>query len=153
IAEKRTEKQKGMFDKFKEAKGDKDKFKEIFEGMQKDEAEFKKQTEEVLTADQKKRLKQIAVQQMELRIFGDPEAKPKGMGGFGGLTDAQRELMKEVQGALKLSDSQKASVKGLNENFNKERTEIFKDAGIGKGMMFDQEKFDAANKKVDKVRK
>src|SRR3954454_20116563 len=61
-ADKAAEYFKGIGDKYKDAKGDKDKFKEINEAVQKEGAklaeETKKLLDEALTADQKKRLKQ-----------------------------------------------------------------------------------------------
>ncbi|VTR96407.1 Uncharacterized protein OS=Singulisphaera acidiphila (strain ATCC BAA-1392 / DSM 18658 / VKM B-2454 / MOB10) GN=Sinac_1105 PE=4 SV=1 [Gemmata massiliana] len=137
---------------------DKDKIAELTEEGAKVTEEVKKVVDETLNADQKKRLKQISIQVMNFTVFNDPEAKGgnkggnKNKGGFNfGPTDAQKAVMKEVAEALKLSDSQKSTVKGLVDEFNKESRELFAEAG-GKGQ-FDPEKFDAANKKVDKLRK
>ena len=122
--------------------------------------EAKKVHDDVLTDAQKKRLKQIGIQNMGITVFNDPEAKGgkggKG-GGFGGPSEAAKATMKEVQDALKLTDSQKSTIKTVSSDFGKERQEIFKDAGIGGGKGgkgdFDQEKFAAAMKKVDKAQK
>jgi len=175
IAEKQAEMMKkageGLKEKFADAQGDQDKLKELFEGLQKDRTKLaedvRKMIDAELTADQKKRLKQIQIQSMGFRVFNDPDAKAeapkKGKGGFGGgfggfgVSESDKALMKEVQGALKLSDSQKSTIKGLTADANKERQEIFKDAGIGGGKggfgKVDPEKLEAANKKVDKVNK
>lgn len=175
IAEKRDEMTKkageGLKEKFAEAKDDKDKFQELFQSMQKDFAkvneDVRKMTDEVLTAEQKKRLKQIHVQQLGFRVFDDPDAKREGkggkggfgggFGGFGGTSEADKAVMKEVQTALKLSDSQKSTIKGLTADYAKERGELYKDAGIspfpgfGKGGKDDPEKRAAVEKKVEKV--
>lgn len=159
----------GMKDKFTDAKGDKDKFKEIMEDMQKEQAKITTNTRKVidaeLTADQKKRLKQISVQVLGLNVFKDPEAKAKagggfgGFGGFGGTSDAQKALMKEVQESLNLSAAQKTSIKAAVAEFEKDQTEIYKEAGInpggfgGFGKQPDPEKLEAANKKIEKSRK
>lgn len=90
-----------------------------------------KQLGEVLKKDQLARLKQIDRQNMGVAAF----------------TDA------EVVAALKLTDSQKTSVKGISGDFQKERREIFADVfGGGKGK-FDAEKFADANKKSQKLQK
>ncbi len=163
-----VEKQAEMNKEFGEAfKGgfDKDKFTELNEKRTKVNEEVKKVVDETLNADQKKRLKQISIQVMNFTVFNDPEAKGgnKGGGGkggkggfgggFGGTTEAQKAVMKEVAAALKLSDSQKSTVKGIVDEYNKESRELFAEAGGGGKGQFDPEKFDAANKKVDKLRK
>jgi len=147
---------------------DKEKLTEFQDETKKVNEEVKKIADDTLTADQKKRLKQIAIQVMSFTVFNDPEAKGggKGGGGFGGgfTTDAQKALIKEVAEALKLSDTQKSTIKGVVEEFNKESREIRTEAGIGGfggggkgggkgGKAPDQEKVDAANKKIDKLRK
>jgi len=154
LAEKITALNKKRGEAFSGGKFDKEKFAELREEGKKLSEEQKKVADEVLTDAQKKRLKQIKIQTMTFTVFNDPETKA-GKGGFGGASESQKAIMKEVQDALKLSDSQKSSIKGITGDFNKERQEIMKDAGItfGKGAKFDQEKFDAANKKVEKVRK
>jgi hypothetical protein len=158
----------GLKDKFADAKGDKDKFKEIMEDMQKEQAKATAATRKVidaeLTAEQKKRLKQISVQVLGLNVFKDPEAKAKagggfgGFGGFGGTSDAQKALMKEVQDSLNLSASQVKSIRAAVTEFEKDQTEIYKEAGIGGGFggfgkQPDPEKLEAANKKIEKSRK
>lgn len=169
LAEKQAEQAKASRELF--AKGfkniDKEAATEMFEKGQKLNEEVKKAVEDTLTADQKKRLHQIAIQVMDFQVFNDPDAQPgkgggkggKG-GGFGGFaTEAQKAVMKEVADALKLTDKQKSTVKGVVEEFNKERREINTEAGIGGfgggkgGGKADPEKVEAANKKIDKLRK
>jgi hypothetical protein len=135
---------------------DKDKFMEWAEENKKVTEDARKLSDEVLTAAQKKRLKQIDIQQMSFTVFNDPDAK--GGKGFGfGTSEEHKAIMKEVQEALKLTDAQKSSIKTIVGDFNKERQEIFAEAGLGKGgkggKNFDAEKFAAANKKVEKARK
>ena len=168
IAEKQQETQKkaseGMREKFADAKGDQDKMRELFTEMQKEmskvTAEARKALDTELTADQKKRLKQIEIQRMGFNVFNDPDAKVeqpkgKGKGGLGGgfgqfrPTDEQKALMKEVQKSLSLNDSQKSSIKGISADFTKESGEIRREAFSGG---FDQEKMAEANKKVEKLR-
>lgn len=144
---------------FKKGGGDKEKFTEFQEQGKKVAEERKKVYDEVLTADQKKRLKQIQIQAMSVRVFNDPEAKGgggkggKGGGGFFRVSDDQKAIMKEVQDSLKLTDSQKSSIKGIVSDFNQENQEIMRDSGAFSNGKFDPEKMEAANKKVDKVRK
>ena len=147
LAEKQTEMYKkaneGMKEKFADAKGDQDKFKELFAGMQKENAkvaaEVKKLVEAELTADQKKRLKQISVQAMGIRVFSEPT---EGKGGFGGTTEAQKAIMKDVAETLKLTDDQKSKIKGFVEEYNKDRASVQKDIfGDAKGKdLFDADK-------------
>ncbi|MFM8271263.1 MAG: hypothetical protein ACKODX_02915, partial [Gemmata sp.] len=156
----------GLRDLFGGGKGgfDKDKMAEAREKITKVNEEVKKVVEDTLTAEQKKRLHQIAIQAMGFNVFNDPEAKAggKGGGGFGGgfgVSDAQKAIMKEVQEALKLSDKQKSSIKGVVDEFNKESRDIRTEAGIGGfggkggGKQPDPEKVESANKKIDKSRK
>jgi hypothetical protein len=159
--DKQAEMTKAFTDMFKGGKGgfDKEKFTELNEKRTKVAEEVKKIVDDTLTAEQKKRLKQISIQVMSFNVFNDPEAKG-GKGGFGGFTsESQKALMKEVQDALKLSDTQKSTIKGVVADFNKERQEINKEAGIGGGFGMkggkapDPEKVEAANKKIDKLRK
>ncbi len=136
---------------------DKDAFATYQEESKKVGEEVKKVVDETLTAAQKKRLKQIAIQVMSFQVFNDPEAKG-GKGGFGGSSEADKAIMKEVGEALKLSDKQKSSVKGVVDEFNKERGDINKEAGIGggfggKGKAPDAEKVASANTKIAKLRK
>jgi hypothetical protein len=147
LAKKRAEMFTGGKGKF-----DKDKFAELKEEGDKVTAERKKVYEKFTDA-QKKRLKQIQAQAMYFAVFNDPEAKG-GKGGFGrGPTDLQKEVMKDTQAALKLSDSQKSSIKGISSDFTKESGAIMKDSGAFTKGGFDQEKLDEATKKVEKVRK
>jgi len=128
--------------------GDKEKRTELQEEGKKVAEEVKKVLDTELTADQKKRLKQISVQMMSVNVFGDPEAKggTGGAGGgfgFGGLTESQKATMKDVADALKLTDAQKTKVKELTDEYTKDRTairkDVFGDAKNAKGA-FDQEK-------------
>ena len=147
IAEKQTEMYKkaneGMKEKFADAKGDKEKMTELFTGMQKENAkvsaEVKKLVEAELTAEQKKRLKQIGVQQMGVGVFGEPV---EGKGGFGGTGEAQKAIMKEVAATLKLTDGQKSKIKGFLDEYTKDRAAVRKDIfGDAKGKdLFDPEK-------------
>ena len=148
IADKYADWGKKIGAAFKEK--DKDKITEAFDEGKKVGEEAKKVRDAVLTDAQKKRLKQIGIQNMGLMVFNDPAAKGKG---FGGPNDAQKATMKDVQDALKLTDSQKSTIKTVSTDFGKEQQEIFKDAGFGGGGGFDPEKFAAAQKKVDKARK
>jgi len=150
ITEKQTEMFKkageGFKDKFTDAKGDKDKFREIMAEFTKETskvtAEVHKLVEAELTADQKKRLKQIAVQQMGVNAFADPDAK-MGTGMFSvGFSDSQKAIIKEVADTLKPTDSQKSKIKALVDEYGKDRDSIRKDIfGDAKGKgAFDQEK-------------
>lgn len=90
-----------------------------------------KQLADVLKPEQIKRLKQIELQQQGLRAFSNPE----------------------VVEALKLTDSQKASIKGISGDLQKETREIFSElGGFGKGKL-DPERFAEVNKKIDKLTK
>jgi Spy/CpxP family protein refolding chaperone len=152
IAEKQkeaTDKVRSDFkDKFADAKGDKDKSREVRTEMGKEtakiSAEAHKALDAELTADQKKRLKQIGVQLMGVNVFADPEAKTGGFGGFGGgFSDSQKATMKQVADALKLTDDQKSKIKGQVEEYTKDRDsirkDVFGDSKFGKGN-FDAEK-------------
>ncbi len=88
-----------------------------------------KELAEILKKEQIARLKQIQRQQMGITAFTDHDTVE----------------------ALKLSDSQKASVKGISGDYTKEANDIRKDAFGGKGMKFDAEKFQEVQKKVQKV--
>jgi len=136
-------------DKFADAKGDKDKSKEVRTEMGKETAKITAETHKALdtelTADQKKRLKQISVQLMGVNAFADPEAKTGGFGGFGGggFSDSQKATIKEVTDTLKLTDDQKSKIKGQVEEYTKDREsirkDVFGDSKFGKGN-FDAEK-------------
>lgn len=150
IVEKRTEMEKKLGEKFnfKDAGKDKDKLKELFTEMGKERTknseEIRKLIDAELTAAQKKRLKQINVQVMGLSAFSDPDAKQGGGMGFGGggFSDSQKAIIKEVGEALKLTDTQKTKIKGLVDEYNKDRESIRKDIFGEKGGKgsFDQEK-------------
>jgi hypothetical protein len=92
-------------EKFGEDLKDKDK---RADAMKKMSEERMKALADILKPDQTKRLKQIEIQ----------------LAGVNGLT---RE---DVQTALKLSDKQKADVKGLADDLAKDSRELFKDAGM-----------------------
>jgi Spy/CpxP family protein refolding chaperone len=142
IIEKQTELNKKVNEKYgkeaiTDAKGDKDKLKELFEASGKERAkvreEIRKMIDETLTADQKKRLKQINVQVMSVNAFADPEAK-QGTGMFSfGFSDSQKAIIKEVADALKLTDAQKTKIKGLVEEYGKDRDSVRKDIFGEKG--------------------
>ncbi|MCS6864438.1 MAG: hypothetical protein RMJ56_11410 [Gemmataceae bacterium] len=150
-SEKQSEMMKEWREAFAGGKFDKEKFTEMREKGEKINAEIKKIVDETLTAEQKKRIKQITIQQMGFAVFNDPEAKVGGKGGFGfPVGEAQKAIMKEVQETLKLSDSQKSGIKGINADFTKESRAIFQDAFMGG---FDQEKMAEVGKKIEKLRK
>ena len=111
------------------------------------------QDELKMTDAQKKRLKQLAVQQMGMSVFNDTEAKAGKGNPFGGLSAGRKALMKDVQEAMKLTDSQKSNMKSINDDYRKDSQEIYKDANVGRGKDYDPEKAAAAQKKVAKVRK
>jgi hypothetical protein len=122
-------------------KGGKGGFGKIDEEMQKKiasattkiNAEAYKQLGDILKKEQIERVKQIERQNLGIRAF----------------TSA------EVVEALKLTDAQKSSVKGIGDDLAKETREIYADAGVGGGGKgkFDAEKFQEAQKKVQKVQK
>jgi hypothetical protein len=144
IAEKQAEMQKkqfeGMKDKFADLKGDKDKMTELFAEMRKEgekvTAEVKKMVEAELTADQKKRLKQIHVQAMRLGAF------------------TNEEVLKD----LGASDGLKSTLKTIVTEFGKDEAEVRKDifgdqkgkGGFGRP---DPEKTKEFNSKRDKLAK
>ncbi|MCI0703700.1 MAG: hypothetical protein L0241_21700 [Planctomycetia bacterium] len=137
VVEKRTELTKKRTELF--AKGfkdiDKDALTKLNEDSTKLNEEIKKVVEGTLNADQKKRLKQINVQVMGLNVFADPDTK--GGGGFGGkdrpaFNDAQKATIKEVNEALKLSETQTKSFRGIVTEFNKDQRDILKEVGFGK---------------------
>lgn len=131
VTEKQTELNKKMRDAFGGGKFDKDKMADLREEGKKIGEEVKKAVEDTLTADQKKRIKQISIQQMGLGVFGEPR---EGKGGFGGTPEAQKVLMKEVVEAMKFTDGQKAKVKEIVDDYNKDRDAIRKDVfGDAKG--------------------
>jgi Spy/CpxP family protein refolding chaperone len=153
IAEKQAEMNKKVFEKynkdaFAEAKDDKDKFKELITGMNKETTKVREEVLKLvdakLTEPQKKRLKQINVQVMGINVFSDPNAKTGGgFGGFGGggMSDSQKATMKEVTDALKLTDDQKTKIKGILEEYTKDRDSIRKDIfGDSKKGGFDPDK-------------
>ncbi len=70
--------------------------------------EVKKATDEVLTADQKKRFKQIEIQALGVRAF------------------ANADVVKE----LKITDDEKTALKEISDAFTKERTDLAKELGV-----------------------
>jgi hypothetical protein len=95
-----------------------------------------KELGDVLKKEQVERLKQIDRQNMGVNAFTNDE----------------------VVDALKLTDSQKTSVKGLTGDFGKDSAEIRSEAGFGKGGgggkgAFDPEKMAEMNKKIQKAQK
>ena len=154
-------------DKLADAKGDKDKSKEVRTEMGKETskitAETHKKLDGKLTTEQKTRLNQISVQVMNVNVFADPESKMTGGGGFGGFgggfggggfSDAQKTTIKSVQDTLKLTDTQKTKIKGMLEEYSKDRDSIRKDIfGDAKGKgAFDQEKQKEFRTKSGKLR-
>jgi hypothetical protein len=89
-----------------------------------------KQLGDILKKEQIDRVKQIERQQLGVNAFANTE----------------------VVDTLKLSDSQKTSVKGITGDYTKETRDIFSELGFKKGM-FDAEKFADAQKKVQKLGK
>lgn len=152
VTEKQTELNKKMRDAFGGGKFDKDKMADLREEGKKIGDEVKKALDDTLTADQKKRIKQIGIQQMGLGVFGEPR---EGKGGFGGTPEAQKVLMKEVAEAMKLTDAQKTKVKEIVDDFGKDndaiRKDVFGDAKGGKGG-FDPEKQKDFAAKTGKLR-
>jgi hypothetical protein len=99
-----------------------------------------KELGDVLKKEQVERLKQIDRQNMGVAAFSDAE----------------------VVTSLKLTDSQKTSIKGLSGDFQKDSREIRSEAGLGGGGKggggggrggFDPEKMAEVQKKVQKVQK
>lgn len=85
-------------------------------------------TDKAFTDDQKKRLKQIEVQQMGLRAFTN----------------------EDVVKAMKFTDDQKAKLKTLGEDFQKANGDLMKEFGLGGGgrPMIDPDKRAEYNKKA-----
>ncbi len=100
VAEKQTEQTKKLRELFTGggARPDRAKMQEIQAEMTKVRDEVKKVTEDVLTSDQKKRIKQLEVQMMGLRAF------------------TNEEVVKE----LKISDEQKTKIKEVSDEANKD---------------------------------
>jgi Spy/CpxP family protein refolding chaperone len=155
-------------DKFADAGKDKDKRTEVFQAMNKETskitADTRKKIDEILTSEQKTRLKQINVQVMGINVFADPEARMgggnggRGFGGGRGLSETDKATMKEVADTLKLTDNQKSKIKGLIEEYNKDRNSIRRDifgdtkgkGGFNKGA-FDPEKQKELRTKTEKL--
>lgn len=133
INEKQDEATKKLFEGFKGGKGgkgfDKDAFAEIREKSAKVREDSRKAIEEVLTADQKKRIKEIQLQVDGIRAFDE----------------------EEVAAQLNLNESQKSKIKGISDDYTKDIGELF---GRGKGGGgFDKEKASENAKKREKLSK
>jgi Spy/CpxP family protein refolding chaperone len=134
IAEKNTEATKKVGESFKEkfadAGMDKDKLKDIFTEFQKEMSKAgegtKKGVLEVLTDDQKKRLKQIERQFLGVRAF-------------------QNE---EIAKDLSLTDEQKSKIKGIVSEYGKDTAEVNKGFKFG-----DKERMAENQKKIAKLTK
>lgn len=127
VIELRAAHAKRMAAAIKDAAGDEDKRKEAMTARLKDveklNTEIRKTVENVLTADQKKRLKQIALQ----------------------MTGVRAIVNEAVAAELKLSDDQKAKVKGIMDEYSKGVQEGVGKNGFPKGDI-DKEKV-AENRK------
>jgi hypothetical protein len=155
FADKYTELNKKRGEMF--AKGfkdfDKEKAAELREEGKKLDEESKKAYDEIFTADQKKRLNQIAVQAMGLGVFTEPGTKGGGGKGGGGQNESAKATRKEVADALKLTDAQKTKINDLLEEYGKDIGSIAKDIfGEAKGKgAFDpdkQKEFQTKNSKL-----
>jgi len=116
----------GIKEAFKDAGGDKEKMTALFAKMQEDNA---KAVNEVLTADQKARLKQVERQVSGVRAFGNDE----------------------MVADLKLEDGQKTKIKGIVDEYSKDVRELGGFGGFGKTV--DKEKQAEAAKKREKLEK
>jgi Spy/CpxP family protein refolding chaperone len=104
--------------------GDKEKMREAFQTIQQESNKEIAKVANTLSADQKKRFKQIRVQVGGLAAFSDPE----------------------IAKDLNLTDKQKEEIKGIDEDTRRDIGEIFKDA------QGDRERMQAAQQKIQKVR-
>lgn len=153
LADKQAEMGKKMREMFGKGKDgfDKEKFADLQKEGEKIAEEVKKAMDEVLTADQKKRLKQIGVQALSINVFADPDGKNAFGQPYG---DAQKAIMKETAEALKLTDSQRGKIKDILVEHNKDREaigkDVFGDAKGGKGF-FDPEKQKDFREKTGKL--
>ncbi len=125
IADKEAETRKKAFEGFKGGKGNFD--KDRFAAFQKAREENRKAIEGILTADQKKRAKEIQLQADGVRAFAD----------------------EEVAAQLNLNDTQKNKIKGIGEDYRKDVGELFGRGGGG----FDREKAAENAKKREKLSK
>ena len=123
LGKKRAEAFKGGFKNV-----DKEKAAEFQKESEAVNADVKKSVEEVLTSDQKKRLKQIDLQAKGLAAFSD-EAVAK---------------------ELSITDSQSSKIKGVMEEYAKDTKDL---RGGGKGGGFDKEKAAENQKKREKLTK
>jgi len=138
LAEKQADQIKKGFEGFKEAAGDMDKLKEIFEKNKKAgeklNDEIVKVVDETLTEDQRNRLKQI-------------DRQRSGVGGF---------LKEEVSKELDLTESQKGKIKTVVDEYLKDVQEVMKNSGTsfkdGK-FTFDKDKFEESQAKRKKLTK
>ena len=133
VSDKQTEATKKRGEAFKDAAGDKDKLKELFADMQKDNEklneEIKKVVEDTLNADQKKRLAQIDLQVKGIRAFTD----------------------EKIAKDMSMTESQTSKVKSIMEEYAKDSKELGGGKGGGKG--FDKEKAAENQKKREKLNK
>jgi Spy/CpxP family protein refolding chaperone len=104
--------------------GDKEKARETFQTIQQATNKEIAKVADTLSADQKKRFKQIRVQ----------------VGGLAAFSDA------EIAKDLNLTDKQKEEIKGIEEDSRRDVGEIFKDA------QGDPERMREAQQKIQKVR-
>jgi Spy/CpxP family protein refolding chaperone len=104
--------------------GDKDKIGEAMRALREETDKAVAKVVGTLSADQKKRFKQIRVQVGGLAAFADPE----------------------IAKDLNLTDKQKEEIKGIADDVQKDVGEIFKDA------QGDRERMQAARGKIEKVR-
>jgi Spy/CpxP family protein refolding chaperone len=136
VADKQSEMAKKQREAFKDAGGDKDKFKELFaenqKGREKMDEEIKKVVEATLTPEQLKRLKQIDLQAKGIRAFSN------------------EDIAKE----LKITDAQSSKIKGILEEYAKDSKDLgFGGGGGGGGKNFDKEKAAENAKKREKLTK
>jgi len=126
-------KQAEMFGGFGKGKGggfDKEKAQEFFKEFQAVQEEAKKAVDQTLNEKQKTRLKQIEVQAMGVRAFTDEDASKQ----------------------LNLTDSQKTKIKGVADEFQKDRGEAMRELFQGGGFG-DAEKRAEVDRKVEKMQK
>jgi Spy/CpxP family protein refolding chaperone len=121
------EKMTGSFGRFNPDATDEER-KAMREKMEKMMAEVRADYEKVLDDKQKARVKQITYQAMGVSAYGN----------------------KDVQEALKFTDDQKESVKGMMDEFLKERGELMRGAFGDRGAGGDREEM---QKKMEEMRK
>jgi hypothetical protein len=136
VAGKRAEMFKKSQALFKSSGGGKEKLQEMLAAMRKENdqlrEEIQKALDDTLTADQKKRLKQIDRQMAGIRAFA----------------------AEDVQAGLNLSDDQKSKIKGVLDAFQKDFLEATKSTGGSfKGGKIDLDQARENMKKVAAVEK